>query len=117
MKVNSHTGSGGCGGGDTTAKIMVYDKVSVCHTKPIRYPTGQTVVWKFEDQLADCTKNKFDPKESKIYYRIKPTDIDEYYCVDEVAVVLDDQLSTKYMVETDDEWRDGVSETFTLTKS
>ena len=116
MKVNPHTGGGGCGGSGTTAKIMIYDGVSVCHTKAILYPTGKTAVWKSVDQLENCAENKFSPKESIIYYRIKPTDIDNDYCVDEVAVILDDQKSTKYMKETDDKWRDGVSDTFGLTK-
>ena len=116
MKVNPHTGGGGCGGGGTTAKIMIYDSVSVCHTKAIQYPTGKTAVWKSDDQLKNCAENKFDPKESKIYYRIKPTDNDRDYCVDEVVVILDDPKSTRYMKETDDKWRDGVSDTFDLTK-
>ena len=116
MKVNPHTGGGGCGGSGTTAKIMIYDGVSVCHTKAILYPTGKTAVWKSVDQLKNCAENKFSPKESTIYYRIQPTDLDNDYCVDEVAVILDDQKSTKYMKETDDKWRDGVSDTFGLTK-
>ena len=64
MKVNPWTRDGGCGGGTTTAKIMINDSVSVCHTKAIRYPTGRTAVWKSKDQLQDCAENKFNPKES-----------------------------------------------------
>ena len=116
MKVNPHTGSGGCGGGFTTAKIMINDSVSVCHTKAIQYPTGKTVIWKSDDQLKDCAQNKFNPKESKIYYTIQPTDNTMDYCIDEVAVIFDDQDLTKYMKETADDWRVGVSDTFDLTK-
>ena len=116
MKVNSYTREGGCGGGSTTAKIMINDSVSVCHTKAIRYPTGKTAVWKSDDQLQDCAEIKFNPKESEITYTIKPTYKYISYCIDEVAIILDDQKSTKYMKETDDKWRDGVSDTFGLTK-
>ena len=126
MKVNNYTGSGGCGGGRTTTRIMInvynminkthYDSESVCHTKAIQYPTGKTVVWKSDDQLQDCADIKFDPKEPKIYYTIKPTNKYMDYCIDEVAVILDDEQSTKYMKETDDKWRKDVSETFFLTK-
>ena len=115
MKVNDHTGGGGCGGGRYTTKIMINDTVSVCHTKAIRYPTGKTAVWKSDDQLKDCAENKFN-QESKIYFMIKPTDNDEDYCIDEVAVILDDQQRTKYMKKTNKRWRKGVSETFVLTK-
>ena len=115
MKVNSY---GGCGGGTTTAKIMINDRWSrsVCHTKAIRYPTGKTAVWKSDDQLQDCAENKFNPKESKIYYTIKPTDNDMRYCIDELVVIFDDQQSTKYMKVPANNWRKGVSETFHLTK-
>ena len=89
---------------------------SVCHTKAIRYPTGKTTVWKSDDQLQDCAENKFNPKESKIYYTIKPTNKYKRYCIDEVAVIFDDQELTKFMKETDDDWRTDVSETFELTK-
>ena len=116
MKVNSHTGSGGCGGGATTAKIMINDSVSVCHTKAIQYPTGKTVIWKSDDQLKDCAQNKFNPKESKIYYTIQPTDNAMDYCIDEVAVIFDDQELTKYKKKTADDWRKGVSDTSDLTK-
>ena len=116
MKVNPHTGAGGCGGGATTAKVMINDSVSVCHTKAIQYPTGKTVIWKSDDQLKDCAQNKFNPKESKIYYTIQPTDNAMDYCIDEVALIFDDQELTKYKKETDDKWRDGVSDTFDLTK-
>ena len=116
MKVNPHTGSGGCGGGATTAKVMINDTVSVCHTKAIIYPTGKTVIWKSDDQLKDCAQNKFNPKESKIYYTIQPTDNAMDYCIDEVAVIFDNQELTEYKKETDDKWRKGVSDTFDLTK-
>ena len=116
MKVNSHTKSGGCGGGATTAKVMINDTVSVCHTKAIQYPTGKTAVWKSDDQLKDCTEIKVDPKESKLYYTIKPTNNYTLYCIDEVAVIFDDQELTKFMKETDDGWRTGVSRRFELTK-
>ena len=116
MKVNSHTKSGGCGGGATTAKVMINDSVSVCHTKAIQYPTGKTVIWKSDDQLKDCAQNKFNPKESKIYYTIQPTDNAMDYCIDEVAVIFDNQELTEYKKETDDKWRKGVSDTFDLTK-
>ena len=127
MKVNPHTGGGGCGGGATTAKITInvinwfnmthYDRdtVSVCHTKAIQYPTGKTAVWKSDDQLKDCTEIKVDPKESKLYFTIKPTDNDMDYCIDEVAVILDDQHLTKYMEVPTNEWRKGVL-SFGLTK-
>ena len=116
MKVNPWTKDGGCGGGTTTASIMIFDGVSACHTKAILYPTGKTAVWRSDNQLKNCAENKFNPKKSKIYYRIKPTDNDRPYCIDEVAVIFDDQESTKYMKETDDDWRRGVSEKFVLTK-
>ena len=116
MKVNSHPGSGGCGGGATTAKIMINDSVSVCHTKAIQYPTGKTVIWKSDDQLKDCAQNKFNPKESKIYYTIQPTDNAMDYCIDEVAVIFDDQELTKLMKATADDWRTGVSDVLILTK-
>ena len=116
MKVNTHTASGGCGGGGTTAKIMINDSVSVCHTKAILYPTGKTVVWKSNDQLNNCSENKFNSKESKMFYTIQPTDNAMDYCIDEVAVIFDDQDLTKYKKETDDDWRVGVSDTFDLTK-
>ena len=116
MKVNRHTGDGGCGGGTTTAKIMINDSVSVCHTKAIRYPTGRTAVWKSDDQLQDCAEKEFNPKESKIYYTIKPTDNDRSYCIDEVVVIFDDQQLTKYKKVPSVIWRKGVSVTFDLTK-
>ena len=116
MKVNPHTKSGGCGGGATTAKVMINDTVSVCHTKAIIYPTGKTVIWKSDDQLKDCAENKFNPKDSTIYYTIKPTSKYKNYCIDEVAVILDDEQSTKYRKETDYKWRKGMSEKFELTK-
>ena len=112
MKVNPHTKSGGCGGGATTAKVMINDTVSVCHTKAIQYPTGKTVIWNSDDELKDCAQNKFNPKESKIYYTIQPTDNAMDYCIDEVAVIFDDQELTKYKKKTADDWRVGVSETF-----
>ena len=115
MKVHPHTGDGGCGGGTTTAKIMINDNVSVCHTKAIRYPTGRTAVWKSNDQLQDCAENKFNPKESKIYYTIKPTNKYTSYCIEEVAIIFDDPELTKYKMETDDKWRKG-SFKFVLTK-
>ena len=111
-----YTGSRGCGGGATTTKIMINDILSVCHTKAIQYPTGKTVIWKSDDQLKDCAQNKFNPKVSKIYYTIQPTDNTMDYCIDEVAVIFDDQDLTKYMKETADDWRVGVSDTFDLTK-
>ena len=95
---------------------MINDSVSVCHTKAIQYPTGKTVIWKSDDQLNDCAQNKFNPKESKIYYTIQPTDNAMDYCIDEVAVIFDDQDLTKYMKETAHDWRVGVSETFDLIK-
>ena len=107
MKVNPHTGDGGCGGGTTTAKIMINDNVSSCHTKAIQYPTGTTVVWKSNDQLQDCAEKEFNPKESKIYYSIKPTDNYMYYCVDELVVIFDDRQSTKYMAFPGSKWRQG----------
>ena len=124
MKVNPY---GGCGGvGTNRIKIMVnvlnminrthYDTESVCHTKAIQYPTGKTAVWKSDDQLKNCTEIKVNPKESKIYYTINPTNKNRRYCIDEVAVIFDDQESTKYMKETADDWRKGVSDTFDLTK-
>ena len=116
MKVYNWAKSGGCGGGNTTAKIMINDGVSVCHTKAIRYPAGKTAVWKSDDQLKDCAENKFNPKDSTIYYTIKPTSKYKNYCIDEVAVILDDEQSTKYRKETDYMWRLGDSETFDLTK-
>ena len=126
MKVNPHTRGGGCGGGTTTAKIMInvlnminmthYVGKSVCHTKAIRYPTGKTAVWKSDDQLKNCTEIKANPQESKIYYTIKPTNKYTRYCIDEVAVIFDDQELTKFMKETDDGWRTGVSRRFELTK-
>ena len=116
MKVNSHTGSGGCGGGITTAKIMINDSVSVCHTKAIQYPTGKTVVWKSEDQLEDCAENKFNNEGSRIAYTIQPTDKDMDYCINEVSVIFDDQQLTKYMGKTDHKWREGAWR-FLLTRS
>ena len=126
MKVNPHTRGGGCGGGTTTAKIMInvlnminmthYVGKSVCHTKAIRYPTGKTAVWKSDDQLQDCAEIKFNPKESEITYTIKPTYKYISYCIDEVAIILDDQKSTKYMKQTDEKWRKGMSDAFDLTK-
>ena len=125
MKVNPHTG---CGGGATTAKITInvinwfnmthYDRdtVSVCHTKAIQYPTGKTAVWKSDDQLKNCTEIKVNPKESRIYYTINPTNKYRRYCIDEVAVIFDDQELTKFMKDTADDWRTGVSEKFYLTK-
>ena len=115
MKVNPYTRDGGCGGGITTAKIMINDSVSVCHTKAIQYPTGKTVVWQSEDQLKDCAETKFNPKASKIFYTVKPTDIDENYCINEVSVILDDQQLTEYMRVTDQRWRMG-SWRFLLTR-
>ena len=107
MKVHPHTGDGGCGGGTTTAKIMINDNVSVCHTKAIRYPTGRTAVWKSDDQLQDCAKKEFNSKGSKIFYTIQPTDNDRWYCVVELVVIFDDQQSTKYMALPAAEWRQG----------
>ena len=116
MKVNSHTKSGGCGGGATTAKVMINDTVSVCHTKAIIYPTGKTVIWKSDDQLKDCTEIKVNPKDSQLDFTIIPTDNDMDYCIDEVAVIIEDQWSTKYMKVPANKWRKGVSETFDLIK-
>ena len=118
MKVNSGTGWGGCGGGATTAEITISDVslMSLCHTKAMQYPTGKTAVWKSDDQLKNCTEIKVNPKESKIYFTIKPTNKYNFYCIDEVAVILDDEQSTKYRKETDYMWRLGDSETFDLTK-
>ena len=116
MKVNSWTKGGGCGGGNTTVKIMIKDRSSVCHTKAIQYPTGETVVWKSDNQLQDCAEKKFSPNKSKIYYTIKPTDNDRRYCIDELVVIFDDQQSTKYMALPESEWRKG-DLTFGLNKS
>ena len=88
---------GGCGGGITTAKILISDGVSFCHTKAILYPTGKTAVWNSTDLLKDCAEKKFDPTTSEIQYTIQPSAIYEDYCVEEVAVIFDDQQSTKYM--------------------
>ena len=115
MKVDPHTGGGGCGGGNTTAKILISDGVSFCHTKDILYPTGETAVWNSTDLLKDCAENKFDPTKSEIQYTIQPSDIYRDYCVEEVAVIFDDQQLTKYMKDTDDKWRKG-SQEFDLTK-
>merc|ERR1719278_1421619 len=106
MKVDPHTRGGGCGGGSTTAKIKISDGVSSCHTKGILYPTGKTAVWNSTDLLKDCGEKKFDPTTSEIHYTIQPTDESRGYCVEEVAVILDDQQSTKYMKVTDDKWRE-----------
>ena len=108
MKVNPYEG---CGGGSTTVKIMISDSAgSVCHTNAIRYPTGERVVWKSADQLKDCGGKKFN----NVYYTIKPTNSDMDYCIDEVAVIFDDQQLTKYTKKTNDEWRKGMSKTFVL---
>ena len=115
MKVHPHTWWGGCGGGSTTAKILISDGVSFCHTKAILYPTGKTAVWNSTDLLKDCAEKKFDPTISEIHYTIQPTDIYMYYCIEEVAVIFDDQQSTKYMKDTNDKWRKG-SQEFDLTK-
>ena len=126
MKVNPYTRGGGCGGGTTTAKIMInvfntanithYDSMSACHTKAVQYPTGKTVVWKSDDQLKDCTEIKVNPKDSQLDFTIIPTDNYMSYCINEVAVIIDDQWSTKYMKVPANKWRQGVSETFGLTK-
>ena len=111
MKVNPYEG---CGGGSTTVQIMISDSAgSVCHTKAIRYPTGERVVWKSANQLKDCGEKKF-VRQSKIYYTIKPTNNNTDYCIDEVAVIFDDQQLTNYTKKTDDDWRKGMSETFVL---
>ena len=118
MKVHPHTrgDSGtGCGGGTTTTKIMVNDSVSVCHTKAIQFPTGKTAVWNSDDQLKDCAENKFNPTESAIHYTIQPTNKYRKYCIEEVAVIFDDQELTKYMGTTDNKWRKGFL-TFALPK-
>ena len=114
IKVNPHRN---CGGGATTVKIMIYDKAGAeCHTKAIQYPTGKKVVWNSNDQLKDCAEKKFNPKESKIYSKIKPTDNAMDYCIDDVAVILDNQNLTKYWEKTEDKWRKGTSDPFVLTK-
>ena len=118
MKVDPHTrgdGGTGCGGGTTTTKIMVNDSVSVCHTKAIQFPTGKTVVWQSEDQLKDCAEKKFNPKGSKIFYTIKPTDNDMDYCINEVSVIFDDQQLTSYMKVPKNVWRKGAVR-FLLTR-
>jgi len=103
MAINEYTGKGGCGGDDTTVAIQINDK---CTTKAKLYPVGTTVQWKSEEDLNDCaTNNVFDPKKSSLNFHIKPTDKEKWYCVDRVTVVLDDQKSTKYTKETDDDWR------------
>ena len=115
MEIDPSTSSGGCGGGDTTAKILISDGVSTCQTEDILYPTGKTAVWNTTVLLKDCAENKFDPTTSEIHYTIQPTDKTMDYCVEEVAVIFDDQQSTKYMKDGPNQRRQGILE-FDLTK-
>ena len=116
MEIDPSTTSGGCGGGDTTAKILISDGVSTCQTEDILYPTGKTAVWNTTVLLKDCAENKFDPTTSEIHYTILPTDKTMDYCVEEVAVIFDDQQSTKYTKDTTyHHRRQGILE-FDLTK-
>ena len=91
--------------------------MSTCHTKVVQYPTGKTVVWKSDDQLKNCTEIKVNPKDSQLDFTIMiiPTDNDMSYCINEVAVIIDDQWSTKYMKVPASKWRKGVSDESTFS--
>ena len=79
-----------------------------CTTQAKLYPVGTTVHWTAPKDLKDCATNHvFNPKASRLSFHIQPTDKSKYYCINEVVVVLDDQKSTRFAKETDDEWRDG----------
>ena len=112
MKVNPHTGGGGCGGDETTVQISFND--GLCRTAAKLYPVGTTVNWTSEDDLNNCSNQYgnilFEPKllHRPRSIQIQPTDKTEYYCIDKVEVVLEYKNSlVKYVKETDDKWRQG----------
>ena len=108
MKVNPHTGGGGCGGDDTTVQIQIG---SSCNTTAKLYPTGTTVHWTAKDDLKNCPGDViYDPTglNKPVGIKILPTDKNKDYCIDEVEVVLEHQNSEVYYVKkTDDKWRQG----------
>ena len=108
MKVNPHTGGGGCGGDDTTVQIQIG---SSCNTTAKLYPTGATVHWTAKDDLKNCPGDViYDPTglNKPVGIKILPTDKNKDYCIDEVEVVLEHQNSEVYYVKkTDDKWRQG----------
>ena len=106
MKVNPHTGGGGCGGDDTTVQIQI----GSCNTTAKLYPTGTTVHWTAKDDLKNCPGVIYNPTDlhKPVGINILPTDKNKDYCIDEVEVVLEHQNSEVYYVKkTDDKWRLG----------
>ena len=91
-----------CGGEGTTVKIQIDNK---CTTKAKLYPKGKTVSWTSED-LKDCATNKIlNPNRDQFSFQIIRTDKTIEYCINEVTVVLDDQISTTYTKITHNDFR------------
>jgi hypothetical protein len=110
LEVDPHTGSGGCGGGETKVQIQIDVNLSShkCITKPLQFPTGQTTYWITKDELKGCSKyHKFNPDAKSIELKILPTNNNEWYCINSVSLILDDQNDTTYKLSTDDKWRQG----------
>jgi len=108
MEVNPHTGSGGCGGGETAVQIQININNDQCITKPLKFPTGQTTHWITTDQLKDCAMSKkFDATSEKVTLTLIPADKNEWYCINSLSVTLDDSKSTVYKKSTEDDWRQG----------
>ena len=107
MKVNPHTGGGGCGGDDTTVQIQIG---KFCRTTAKLYPVGTIVHWTPEDGLKNCSAVMFEPNllHQPRSITIQPTDKTKHYCIDEVEVVLQNENTLlKFIKETDDKWRQG----------